>query len=150
MAGALLTGVTAVPGHSAMPSRDQKAHQSNPASSSLSLKCGQEMPKLSGEAIKSYGRYSFPSGTMASSAPWVALDTPHLSAASSAPTLAIILGPQVSPIAIEEVPSYPLPIPGAKDQPARYPFPPTLRGFSSACPPVLPWPGSSLLILLGP
>ena len=71
----------------AMLSRDQKAHQSNPASSALSLRCGQEMPKLSGEAIKSYGRHSFPSGTMASSATWVALDPSHPSAASSAPTL---------------------------------------------------------------
>ena len=70
-----------------MPSRNQKAHQSNPTSSALSLRCGQEMPKLSGNAIKSYGRHSFPSGTMASSAMWVALDPPHPSAASSAPTL---------------------------------------------------------------
>ena len=159
VAGALLTGVMAVPGHSAMPSRDQKAHQSNPASSALSLRCGQEMPKLSGEAIKSYGRHSFPSGTMASSATWVALDPSHPSAASSAPTLgklALSLGlkfPQL-PLrweirqVLRALPTlFPSLEPRTSQQDAH---PHTLRAFFSACPPGLPWPGSSLLTLLGP
>lgn len=60
VANVLLTGTMAVPRHPVVLPRAWKVHKFNLAGPALSsCKCGPEMPKLYGKAVKSHGRRTY-------------------------------------------------------------------------------------------